>query len=261
MQNAAFGAANVDAVYLALKVSPPMLQSAVTGFRAIGLAGFNVTIPHKVTVMKWLDGLDASAADLGAVNTVVNREGRLIGHNTDGAGAIAALREAGVDPKGLNVVILGAGGAARAIAFSLAPRVESLVILNRTGTKASRLAKDVEKKVEAEVRGIRFTSENLRESLASADLLVNATSVGMHPKTEESLVEKYLLRSDLTVFDIVYNPLRTQLIRDAETVGAETMGGLSMLVYQGALAFELWTKKKAPIQMMLEALESRIGSG
>lgn len=261
MQNAALEKAGVDAVYLALKISPPMLRSAVTGFRAVGLAGFNVTIPHKVAVMRFLDGLDSSAANLGAVNTVTNREGRLIGHNTDGAGALAALQGAGVDPKGLNAVILGAGGAARAIAFSLAPKVESLIILNRTGTKASRLGKDVEKVAEAKVKGMRLTPENLQESLASADLMVNATSVGMSPRTEESLVERCFLHSDLAVFDIVYNPLRTQLIRDAETMGARTVGGLSMLVHQGALAFELWTRKKAPIQVMREALERQIGSG
>ena len=261
MQNAALKTAGVDAVYLALKVSPPMLRSAVTGFRAVGLAGFNVTIPHKVAVMRCLDGLDPSAANLGAVNTVTNHEGRLIGHNTDGAGALAALQGAGVDPKGLNAVILGAGGAARAIAFSLALKVESLVILNRTGTRASRLGKDVEKVAEAKVKGMRLTPENLQESLASADLLVNAASVGMSPRTEESLVERYLLHSDLTVFDIVYSPLRTQLMRDAEAMGARTVGGLSMLVHQGALAFELWTRKKAPIQVMREALEKQIGSG
>ncbi len=260
MQNAALETAGVNAVYLALKVPPSMLRSAVTGLRAVSVAGLNVTIPHKVAVLKCLDGLDSSAANLGAVNTVVNRQSRLIGHNTDGAGAVAALQEAGIDLKGLNVVILGAGGAARAIAFSVALKAKNLVILNRTGTKASRLGKEVEKVAEAEVKGMRLTPENLQESLALADLLVNATSVGMSPQTEMSLVERYLLRSDLTVFDIVYNPLRTRLIRDAEAAGAKTIGGLAMLVHQGALAFELWTRKKAPIQVMRHALERQIGS-
>lgn len=260
MQNAAFEARGVNGVYVVLKVSPPMLRTAVEGLRAVGVAGFNVTIPHKVSVIRYLDGLDSSAASLGAVNTVVNNnENRLIGHNTDGAGAIAALKEAGVHLEGLCAMILGAGGAARGVVFSLAPAVESIVLLNRTGPKASKLAKDAAKALGANVKGMRLTAETLSENISSADLLINATSVGMHPKTKESLVDKNLLRSDMAVFDIVYNPVRTQLIRDAEAVGAKTVGGLSMLVYQGALAFELWTKKKAPVDVMFKAVESQMG--
>jgi len=259
MQNAALEAKEVNGIYVALKVSPPTLRSAVEGLRALGVAGFNVTIPHKVSITRYLGGLDSSAALLGAVNTVVNKESRLIGHNTDGLGAVRALKEAGINLGGLCTMILGAGGAARAIAFSLAPEVESIILLNRTGSKASKLAKDLQKALGASVKGSRLTAESLSENISSADLLINATSVGMHPKTEESLVDRNLLRSDMAVFDIVYNPLQTRLICDAEAAGAKTVGGLAMLVYQGALAFELWTKKKAPVEVMFKAVKTQMG--
>ncbi len=258
MQNAAFEAVGVNGVYLAFKVPPNSLQSALQGLKAAGVAGFNVTIPHKIPVIRYLDGLDLSAASLGAVNTVVNKANRLIGYNTDGAGAVEALRRAGVRIDGLCAVILGAGGAARAIAYSLAPKVERIVLLNRTGSRALSLARELEKALKVDVKGVRLTADSLIESISSADLLVNATSVGMYPKAGESLVDKNLLRSDMVVFDVVYNPVETKLIRDSRAVGAKTVDGLAMLLYQGALAFELWTKRKAPVEVMFKALQSQM---
>jgi len=259
MQNAAFEAAGLDAVYLALHVESSLLRQAIEGFRAINLLGFSVTIPHKVAVMKYLDELDGSAATIGAVNTVVNREGKLIGYNTDGIGALAALREAGVDLQGRRILLLGAGGAARALAFSLAETAERITILNRTVSKAEGLAEDVQKVTGTNVVHGRLDPLTLSVESSSADLLVNATSVGMHPKPDETPIDAKLLRPDMVVFDIVYSPLETRLLREARETGAKCVGGLMMLVHQGAKAFELWTGKKAPIPMMTEALKVVLG--
>ena len=259
MQNAAFEAVGLDAVYLALRVESSMLRQAIDGFRAINLSGFNITIPHKVTVMKYLDELDSSAATIGATNTVVNREGKLIGYNTDGTGALEALREAGVDPQGRRVLLLGAGGAARALAFSLAKTAERITILNRTASKAESLAEDVRHTTGATVIHGKLDSSTLGKETASINLLVNTTSVGMNPRSEETPMEARFLRPDMVVFDIVYSPLETRLLREARAVGAKHVGGLMMLVHQGAQAFELWTGKKAPIPTMTEALRSVLG--
>ena len=189
MQNAAFEAIGLDAAYLALRVEPSKLREAVEGFRAVSISGFNVTIPHKVAIMKYLDELDASAATIGATNTVVNHDGKLVGHNTDGAGALAALREAKFDPRDKRVVLLGAGGAARALAFSLAEGAERLAILNRTASRARSLAEDVQRVTGAIVTSGCLDSPTLSKELAFADLLVNATSVGMNPRPEETPVD------------------------------------------------------------------------
>lgn len=259
MQNAAFGAVGLDTVYLALRVEPSMLRQAIEGFKAINLRGFNVTIPHKVEVMKYLDELDSSAAIIGATNTVVNSEGKLVGYNTDGIGALEALREAGVNPQGRRILLLGAGGAARALAFSLAETAERITILNRTASRAESLAEDVRQVTGTTVVHGTLDPLTLGEEAASADLLVNATSVGMHPMSEETPIDAKLLRPDMVVFDIVYSPLETRLLREAREAGAKCVGGLMMLVHQGAQAFELWTEKKAPISTMTKALEAVLG--
>jgi shikimate dehydrogenase len=258
MQNAAFQASNFNAIYVALKVTSSMLNKAVEGFKAINLVGFNVTIPHKIAVIKHLDQLNLSAEEIGAVNTVVHSDGKLIGYNTDGPGALAALREANVDPRGMSVVILGAGGAARALAYSLAPTAERLTILNRTAKKASQLAREVERAKGKHVVWGGLESKNLQRELTASNLLVNATSLGMYPHYDESPVKAEFLHGSLIVFDIIYNPQRTRLIHEAEMVGAKTVGGMMMLVYQGALAFELWTGKKAPVEEMVRVLKEQL---
>lgn len=259
MQNAAFETMGLNAVYLALRVEQSRLREAIDGFRAINLSGFNVTIPHKVAVMKYLDELDSSAATIGAANTVVNRDEKLIGYNTDGLGALAALGEAGVYPKGRRILLLGAGGAARALAFSLAEASERMVILNRTASKAEDLAEDVRRMTGASVVHGRLDPSTLGKEVASANLLVNTTSVGMNPRPEETLVDGRLLRPDMVVFDIVYSPLETRLLREARAAGAKAVGGLMMLVHQGARAFELWTGRKAPVSTMTDALKMALG--
>ena len=254
MQNAAFKHRGLDSIYLAFRVHPQDLEGAIAGMKSLGVGGFNVTVPHKVAVMKYLDTIDPVALEIGAVNTVVEKDGVLVGYNTDGAGALAALREVNVQLKGRKVVVLGAGGAARALAFSFAPLTESLIILNRTGRRAKDLANSLTK-WNSNVDGKQVSVAELRTELLDTDILVNATSVGMYPHIDGSIVEPECLRQGMIVFDIVYNPLMTRLLRDAEAVGARIVRGDRMLVYQGALGFELWTGKKPPIDEMSRAIE------
>ena len=258
MQNLAFRLLRLDCIYLAFRVKPEELGWAIKGIRALGVSGFNVTVPHKVAVIPFLDEVDHSASDVGAVNTVTNRGGRLVGHNTDGSGALAALSDEGVDLKGKKVVILGAGGAARAIAFATAHAAGSLVIMNRTTSKAEELSSDLKKRYRKLIEARKLSHETLSEELVDAEVLINATSVGMSPRTEESLVNRHMIRPKTTVFDIIYNPLETKLINEAKAAGAKTIGGAKMLVYQGALSFEIWTGIKAPVDEMLKAVIRRL---
>ena len=259
MQNVAFQSLGLNCVYLALRVDSKELGQAIAGMKSLRIPGFNVTVPHKVSIMRYLDEVDPQAADIGAVNTVVNRGGELVGYNTDGAGALAALREEIADPAGKKVVLLGAGGAARALVFYLAPIVRSLVIANRTESAAINLAEALHKQFKnASIRGAKLTGEALRDELRDADILVNATSVGMHPNVDETLVDRDFLHSKMVVFDIVYNPLETRLLREAKAAKARAINGLKMLVYQGALSFEIWTGRKPPVDVMLKALTKAI---
>lgn len=254
MHNAAFKKLGLDYLYVPFRVRKEELDKAVKGIRALNIRGFNVTIPHKVTIMPMLDGLDPLAEKIGAVNTVVNDDGNLKGYNTDATGFLQALLERGVEPVGKNVVILGAGGAARAIAYILAKREAHLTILNRQLELdwAEELAQHIAKDFEIEVGVMELGFENLATALARADILVNATSVGMSPNSEETPAPAQLLKPDLVVFDIVYNPMKTRLLKDAEAAGARTIGGVEMLVGQGTLAFEKWTGRQAPLDLMRE---------
>lgn len=255
MQNIAFQRLGLNSVYLAFRVKSEYLEFAVKGMKSLGVLGFNVTVPHKAAVMGCLDKIDASALKIRAVNTVVNKDGELVGYNTDGEGALATLKEEGLELEGKKVVLLGAGGAAKAIAFSIAPVAGKLTILNRTESKAVELASSITGYGHSSVEGVELTVVSLRNELADANVLINATSVGMYPKSNESPVEQSFLHAGLTVFDIVYNPFTTRLLKDSKAVGAHTISGVKMLVYQGALAFELWTGKKPPISEMCEAVE------
>jgi len=258
MQNLAFRLLGLDCIYLAFRVKPEELGWAIKGIRALGVSGFNVTVPHKVAVIPFLDEVDHSASDVGAVNTVTNRGGRLVGHNTDGSGTLAALSDEGVDLKDKKIVILGAGGAARAIAFATAHAAGSLVIMNRTTSKAEELSSDLKQRYRKLIEARKLSNETLSEELVDAEVLINATSVGMSPRKEESLVNRHMIRPKTTVFDIVYNPLETKLINEAKAAGAKTIGGAKMLVYQGALSFEIWTGIKAPVDEMLRAVIRRL---
>jgi shikimate dehydrogenase len=252
MQNAAFRELGLDYIYVPFHVKSAELGQAIAGMRALNIRGLNVTEPHKVAVVQFLDELDQLAEKIGAVNTIVNDDGVLTGYNTDASGFLQALLERGIEPEGKNVVILGAGGAARAIAFILAERGATLLILNRAleldwaKDLASRISQIFGKKVKA----LELNKENLTKVIGKADILVNATSVGMRPTADETPVPADRLHPDLIVYDIVYNPMKTRLLREAEAVGASTIGGVDMLVWQGALAFEKWTGRKAPAELM-----------
>jgi len=252
MHNAAFKELGIDYLYLPFRVKQGDLQKAIEGMRALNITGLNVTIPHKVAVTHFLDKLDPLAEKIGAVNTIVNDSGILTGYNTDAGGFLQALSERGIKPEGKNMVILGAGGASRAISFILADRGAKLVILNRLleFEWAEELANRISHIFNKKVKALELNRENLARVLGEADILVNATSVGMAPDIDETPVDADLLSSGLIVFDIVYNPMKTRLLREAEASGATTIGGLDMLVWQGALAFEKWTGKKAPVEVM-----------
>jgi shikimate dehydrogenase len=254
IHNAAFDKLGLNYFFVPFRVKKEELGRAIAGVRALNIRGLNVTIPHKVAVIPFLDKLDPLAQRIGAVNTIVNDDGVLTGYNTDATGFLQTLLERGSEPKGKNVVILGAGGASRAISFILAERGAHLVILNRLLELdwAEELAGRISQVFKKEAKALELNEENLAKVLAKADILVNATSVGMSPNIDETPVSPDLLRPSLTVFDIVYNPLKTRLLREAEAAGAKTISGVDMLVWQGALGFELWTGAKAPVKLMRE---------
>ncbi|OGO24144.1 MAG: shikimate dehydrogenase [Chloroflexi bacterium RBG_16_51_9] len=250
MHNAAFKKLGLDYVYIVFRVKGTELDEAIAGMRALNMRGMNVTIPHKVAVMKLLDKLDPMAEKIGAVNTIVNDDGKLTGYNTDATGFLQPLLEKGIEPNGKSIVLVGAGGASRGISFVLAEGGANLVILNRNLEKAEHLARQVLKNTGKTVTVAELSAANLKKAIDKTDILVNATSVGMSPNSEETPVPARLLRRGLVVYDIVYNPVKTRLLREAEAAGAETISGIDMLVWQGALAFEKWTTLKAPVKLM-----------
>ena len=223
--------------------------------------GANVTVPHKQAVRQSLDAIDPLAESIGAVNTIVKANGRLIGHNTDAYGFIQSLkREADFELSGKRVVLIGAGGAARAAVYGLAQEdIASLVIANRTPENAVTLAKEMSDEL-AEVHATGLNEQALATSCSEADLIVNSTSIGMlhGPADGQSPIAESLIPSDCLVYDIVYNPEDTPLLETARRAGAQTLGGLPMLVYQGAAAFELWTGQPAPIEVMFTAARNAL---
>lgn len=261
MHNAAFKELGLDYLYVPLRVKREELGKAVESVRALNIRGLNVTLPHKVAIISFLDELDPLARKIGAVNTIVNDDGVLTGYNTDATGFLQALLEGEVKPEGKKVVILGAGGASRAISFILAERGAHLVILNRLLELdwAEELAQRVSKVFAKEVKALELNEKNLEMVLEGADILINATSVGMSPDVDETPVPARLLKPGLIVFDIVYNPIKTRLLKEAETAGAQTIGGLDMLAWQGAIAFEKWTGRKAPLDLMKKEAIKALG--
>ncbi|MES0278562.1 MAG: shikimate dehydrogenase [Dehalococcoidales bacterium] len=261
MHNAAFAASGLDFIYLPFRVKKERLEEAIGGLRGLNIHGLNVTIPHKVAVIPFLDGLDELAGKIGAVNTIVNDDGRLTGHNTDAGGFLRALTESGIEPTGKKVVVLGAGGVARAIAFTLAENGASPLIMNRKLEFgwAVGLAGQLEQAFNIKVEALELTKTNLEAALRRADILVNATSVGMSPNTDDTPVPRRLLKPEMAVFDVVYNPRKTRLLAEAGAAGAVTISGLEMLVWQGALAFEVWTGRKAPVALMREEALKALG--
>jgi shikimate dehydrogenase len=255
MHNAMYKAIGLDYIYLAFRVGSGELGNAIAGMKALNFKGLNVTIPHKVAVIPFLDKMDILADKIGAVNTIVNDNGVLTGYNTDAQGFLKALIERDIRPAGKKVLLLGAGGAARAIGFVLAEEQAHLTILNRKQelSWAKDLAECLSKIYPLKVKAGELTRQNLKRAIASTDILVNATSVGMSPNIDQSPVPCDLLCANLVVFDAVYNPYQTRLLREAKEAGAQTINGLEMLIWQGVLAFEKFTGKKVPFELMREA--------
>jgi shikimate dehydrogenase len=256
MHNAAFQALGLPHLYLPFGVPPRRLKGAIEALGALGVSGINLTRPHKEAVIPFLDRLTDEAAAIGAVNTIEIKRGKRIGHNTDGVGFLRSLSEAKVDPAGMRVILLGAGGAARGVAVSLLMKpISELVIMARSETKGSLLARSL---------GALFPKRKI--SLVSFDqpkfgrgptLLINSTPLGMKPDDPlpypvERLHPKWI------VSDLTYVPSQTALLRSAEAIGARTVPGIGMLLHQGAIAFEIWTRKKAPLHVMRLALEEAL---
>lgn len=252
IQNAAFRSEGIDAVYVPFHVKPQGLRAAIQGLRALEVKGFNVTAPHKVQVVKYLDKIESSADTIGSVNTVINESGEFCGYNTDGVGSLKALEEADASPDGKSVLIFGAGGASRAIAYTLAQHASSIRLVNRTIAKAKELAGRLQMKRDVNVVYASLSSKLLREFVEQADIVVNASSMGMDGKANLP-IEAEWLRSDQCIFDIVYKPPQTRVLEFAGLVGAKMVNGLDMLINQGACTFELWTGRKAPILDMRHA--------
>jgi shikimate dehydrogenase len=259
MHNAAFEAIGLDACYAPFPVSPEKLHDAVRAIAALGLCGVNVTVPHKEKVIAALDELSEEARMIGAVNAIEVRDGKLIGHNTDGRGFIRSLRDdAGFKARGKRIVLVGAGGAARAVGFCLAlAGAKEIVVYDLDGVKAAALADDIRVKTKVAVRAIGHGS--VAEAAADADCLINATPLGMK-KTDPSPIDRSLIGKGMLVCDLVYNPPETKLLKEAKARGANCLSGSGMLLFQGVIAFELWTGKKAPVAVMKKALLRQIAA-
>jgi shikimate dehydrogenase len=241
MHNAAFRQTGFDGVYVAFHIKDP--AGAVAGIRALNVSGCSVTIPHKVAIMALLDAVDPVARQIGAVNTIVNDAGRLVGLNSDSPGAMAALLEI-TTMAGKHAAVIGAGGAARAVAYGIQNHGGRLTIVNRSPDKGRRLA--------GELGGEFIGLGDFRGH--GVDILVNTTSVGMTPEADRMPVTRECLRPGMTVMDIVYNPLETQLLRSARAAGCQVVDGVAMFVHQGAIQFERWTGKTAPLQLMRDTV-------
>lgn len=267
MQNAAFKHLGLDLYYYAAEIRPEELPEAIRGLSKLGFAGANVTIPYKEQVLPFLDHLDQSGYEAQAVNTVVCRDGKLWGYNTDGEGFIRSLAEEGIVPRGKVFCLIGAGGAARGVAQALVRQGAACIyFINRTPKRAFRLVEDISHDAEkagsvltTELKALPWCRESFEAALSRAQVLVNCSPVGMYPRVFDSpLPYPELLRPSLVVYDLVYNPYQTALLREAASRGCQTISGLGMLVYQGAAAFSLWTGMSAPVEIMWAAAKSSI---
>jgi shikimate dehydrogenase len=260
MQEAGFAALNLNWRYLTLEVRREDLAAAMQGMRAMNFAGINCTIPHKVAVLQYLDEVSPDARLMGAVNTIRRDGDRLIGENTDGKGFLRALRDdAGVDPKGTRVVVLGAGGAARAVCVELAlAGAESIAVVNRSPARGEELAWLLNEHTPAKAAYVPWMA-GMRID-AATDLLVNCTSIGLYPDLDGIPdIDTDAIVPHMVVCDVIPNPPHTPLLRAAAARGARTVDGLGMLVYQGAIAFKMWTGHDAPVDVMKAALAAEFG--
>ena len=255
MHNRAFDELGLNWAYLPFEVKPEHLSQAVEAVRALNLVGVNVTVPHKERVIEFLDEITQAAKTIGAVNVIVNDGGKLIGHNTDGIGFIKSLEEAKFNVSGKKAVVLGAGGAAKAVCVQLAYEgIAELTIVNRNIEKASKLASLISN-LKVDVITLRWEQKkHIRDEMHNADLVVQATSIGMHPDNAFPPIPDDCFREGQIVCDLVYNPVNTKFLQAAKNAKATVVNGLGMLLYQGAAAFEMWTNKRAPVDVMRKVL-------
>jgi shikimate dehydrogenase len=256
MHNAAFAELGLDFIYVPFEVAPEQLRAAVNAVRALDMPGVNVTIPHKGGVAELVDELDESAALLAAVNTICACDGRLIGYNTDAEGFARSLEEAGESLEGADVAIIGAGGGARAVAWAATTRAaRSIVLIGRTPPKAAAVADLVNRAAGRQIAKAVSLATDAERSIRGRDIIIDTTSVGMHPHVDvPPVIEPTWISAGQLVVDIVYNPADTVLLEAARQRGARTVSGLGMLVHQGAIAFEMWTGARAPVETMRQAL-------
>ncbi|MHC4166841.1 MAG: shikimate dehydrogenase [Planctomycetota bacterium] len=259
IHNAAFEELGLDFAYVAFRVED--IAGAMAGVRALGnFRGLSVTIPHKLSIMDHLDEIEEVARNIGSVNTVLKEGDVLKGSSSDGPGALKALEDCGASPAGRRVLVLGSGGAARAITFTLATakKPPKLSILGVIPDELDRLVRDLQEKTPASIDGCNMDDDSLRRGVDEADIIIHCTPIGMHPKTEDTLVPKELLRPEHVVFDIVYTPRETRLLKEARSVGCKTIPGLEMFVNQAVVQFELWTGKAAPVAVMKRIVEDNL---
>jgi shikimate dehydrogenase len=261
IHNAAFAELCLDMAYVAHDIEPQNLGNAMAAIRALNYRGLSITIPHKVASLSLVDEVDETARHIGCINTVVNSGGVLKGYNTDGLGALGALRAANVEPRGADVVVLGSGGAARAIAVTLAVQAppRRLTLLGVDEPELTALAETLRLQRTTEVVAERLEPTTVARVVAEAQLLLHTTPVGMVPNIEQSIVPADSLHAGLTVFDAVYTPRRTRLLRDAAERSCRIVEGLEMFLGQALVQFELWTGKNPPRETMRAIIEQRLG--
>ena len=259
-QNAAFQAKKLNYIYLPFEVTPQLLSYAIKSLPALGIAGVNITIPHKENVMQYLSGVTNEAMIMGAVNTVSVVDGRLIGYNTDGYGFVTSLKkDLKTELKGKKIMVLGAGGGARAVVLkALMEKVGKVYIGDAVEEKVVKLVSDVKKVYpDSEVVPYYFKGDEVKGILEDIEILINATPVGMK-KNDPLLIKSEWLKKSLLVYDLIYNPSETKLLKAAKKKGCRCCNGLGMLLHQGAKSFEIWTGIKPPIEIMRKALQKTL---
>jgi shikimate dehydrogenase len=261
IHNAAFAQLNLDFIYVACRVED--VKNALAGMRALeNFRGMSITIPHKIEAMKYVDEIAEADRSIGSINTVIHEKGRLVGLGTDGPGALKAIVDAGIEIDGKNILMLGSGGAARAISFTLALKTNpgELSILDIDEHMLEQLITDLRAGTDASVKSELLTQSSLASAMENADIILHCTPVGMHPNKDASLIPSELFRSGQVVFDIVYTPLETKLLADAKSRGLQIIYGVEMFINQAVLQFERFTGVKAPLEIMRQIVMEHLKS-
>lgn len=264
MHNTAFSHLGLGYAYLTFDTKEDNLNDVVKSMRVLNVKGFNVTMPNKANIIPLLDEVSPEAQWMGAVNTVLNDNGKLIGYNTDGRGYVQSLREAGIAFEGKKIVVAGAGGAGKAVCVQLAvDGAREIVILDMNEEAAVALSNTINEKIPScKAEGMGFSDENLKEALRTADMLTNCSPLGMTPHEDKSIIaDPSVLRRDLIVSDVVYKPAKTKLLKMAEAAGCKTINGFGMMIWQGAMAFKIWTGEDMPVDLVRQKFMETLGVG